>query len=379
MKKLVAWTGLAFLATLLFVSPAERQGMREAPYQDVDGAKSGTPRETGDLNSFFPRFKKRESGFRQPLAAAKTVDLSDQFPPGKIPDQGQIGSCHDFSAVALLEAAFYRHYKVHVPFSETDLFARMQMCSGEVCNDAGVYKAIDGSLQCGLGEGGNAQRDILFMLEHGVLTADGGSCASYAQFSENYIRRFQKPLEDALLKLHACGKTLPPVEPEKLKNTAERWAKPSPNAAAERKAVREALAGFIVSNVYEYDAKKTLRAAELMNISPEKCLDSSQTQREAILAELDAGRPVVVIAQLLGMKQWHPKQRPTDSPNSTANHLFLITGYRQNEAGRLTFQIRNSWVNDGKPYNPDVTPEELCHVIEVTTLLTPEEAGSAKN
>lgn len=375
MKKLSGLAALALLSAfcLLKFSDKEPRNLRDAPAQSFDGSQSAGDSQVPSMQEAFHEFQNHGITTAPMLQGqSEEVDLSGQFPPGKIPDQGAIGSCHDFSSIALLEAAFYRYYKTHVPFSETDLFAQTKMCSSEVCNNASVYKAIDGSMQCGLGEGGLPSKDIEFILEHGILTADGGSCASYAQFKKNYIQRFQKPLEHALLKLNSCGRSLPRVEPGKLKNTIDRWEKASPEAQTERDAVKEALSGFAVRKVIA--ESKLINGDVLLRISPERCEEMGKKQREALLSQLDAGRPVSVSVQLLGLKFWHPERRPTEHPDSTANHAFLIIGYRKDEQGRLRFQTRNSWVKDGKPYNPIVSSDELCHVMGITTLLTPDEA-----
>jgi hypothetical protein len=377
MKRLASFAALAALIVLCLKaprSPIERHPLRDAlassSAQNFDGPNKDETSQISDIKASLQEFKNRALSQEQQPG----VDLSDQFPPNKIPDQGQVGSCHDFAAIALLEAAFYRYYKIHMGFSEADLFAQAQMRSGEVCNDAMVYTAIDGSRQCGLGEGGYVDKDIKFILDRGVLTTDSGACASYPQFEKNYRERFQEPLVKALLKLDACNRSLPKVEPGKLKNTADRWEKPSPQAQAEREGVKEALSGFSLLKVH---ASSTHDPRWLSTVSSKECRESSAKQREVLIRQLDAGRPVAVYAELLGLKAWHPEQDPREHPESVAAHAFLVVGYKKGWNGKLTFQTRNSWVKDGQPYNPDLSSDELCHLFGIMTLLTPEEARSS--
>ena len=72
---------------------------------------------------------------RSGAAEAASADLSETFPDAACRDQGDTGSCHAFSSVALLESAIYRRYGriggIKLRLSEADLFVRKLSLSRE--------------------------------------------------------------------------------------------------------------------------------------------------------------------------------------------------------------------------------------------------------
>ncbi len=80
--------------------------------------------------------------------------MLDQFPDPSTRDQENIGSCHAFGSVAVLEAAYYRRYKEHVKFAEEDVFLRRTILSGD------AYNSFCANGTCSLEEGNVASVDI---------------------------------------------------------------------------------------------------------------------------------------------------------------------------------------------------------------------------
>ncbi|MBI5247480.1 MAG: hypothetical protein HY923_09880 [Elusimicrobia bacterium] len=74
-------------------------------------------------------------------------------------DQSNIGSCHAFAAVAMLEAAYSRGYGHRL--SEEDLFVQRTILTGDAHSD--VCRT---GLKCGLMEGNFVDGDIRHVLEN---------------------------------------------------------------------------------------------------------------------------------------------------------------------------------------------------------------------
>ena len=369
-----------------FVSAVERQTLRDAPNSDLNGdvqevlsnLKGQNSSSVPGAASAVPAAPPVPASSSISAAAQKdSVDLSAQFPPDKITNQGHIGDCHDFATVALFEAGYYRYYHVHLAFAEQDLFAQTNICSGKVCNNAQVYQAVNGTPQCSLGEGGTLGQDAAYILQHGILPDDNQSCATYAAFEAAYKQQFQSRLEKALINLSCRNKTLPKVAPGKLNSSvADRFVKPSPEADARRAAVKEALAGFQAKDKFFTWSAMGLDTETLLKLSPNTCKSMGQTQKELLLRQLEAGYPVGVGMRLLGLESWgYPKLRPTDPPDATGSHGFVVVGYK-NKGGKLTFQTRNSWVKNGQHLDPELTEGDLCRIITLAVLLTPQEAAA---
>ncbi|HOX23461.1 MAG TPA: C1 family peptidase, partial [Elusimicrobiales bacterium] len=272
---------------------------------------------------------------------AASVDLGYQFTGQR--DQNKIGSCHDFSAVALVEAAYFRYYGKHIDLAEQDLFSQTKLCSGEACNKASVYTANDGSRQCNLAEGGSPSQDLNYILTHGVLPDEAYACHSYDQFASSYVPIFQDRLEKAIVKLDAKGKTLPKVQPGKLDKMVDRYVCPAENADELRRKVKNELKGFKADGEMFFGAA-FIPADAFMTMKPEECRADSSEQKKFLLNMLNQNIPVSVGVHLIGMKAWgYDKPRPTGKPGATYGHAFLIIGYEFKD-GQLVFKTRNSWI-----------------------------------
>lgn len=93
-------------------------------------------------------------------------------------------------------------------------------------------------------------------------------------------------------------------------------------------------------------------------------------QKDAILGELRAGRPIALEMSLRGLSSWgyNRPPGPTEEPDDTANHAFVVLGF-QPKRGVVSFQTMNSWGG----WNPDVSELELCRVYHLTMLYAPNE------
>ena len=136
--------------------------------------------------------------------AQEAVDLSGQFPPNERPNQGSLGTCHDFSAAALIEAAYYRRYRPkRLDLAAQDVF----VCCTGTCSMT-EYKAVNGTTQCRLNESGHPFDDAQYVIDHGALPA--GSCRSYAGFASR-LYAVQERLEAQGLQQIQDSRSEPPV------------------------------------------------------------------------------------------------------------------------------------------------------------------------
>jgi hypothetical protein len=304
------------------------------------------------------------------LPPGPSIDLSSQFPPGKNPNQGAIGDCHDFATVGMVEAAYYRRYHAHQAFSEADLFAQSRLANGLACNNPRVWTGADKIERCSLGEGGLAEKDLQYVLDHGILPDGQGKCASYKDFHNAYVRNVQKPYKDAFLALSQLNQPLPKLSPEEAQAQATEIEKPSSDADAARDKIKEELRGFKVASrffhVPNYD--------ELEHLSAKNCGDQSAAQRDFIVSELRRGRPVHMGFYLANMTSWGvilpPKSAP---PKSALGHDVIIDGMREDPPGHPIFLVRNSW---GKSWPDEIDSGQLCRVDTLSVFLTPEESAN---
>jgi hypothetical protein len=326
------------------------------------------------------------------------VNLDGQFVPDKPHNQGQIGSCHDFAAVALVEAAYYRRYKVHLPLSEADMFAQGQIATGKIYNQASVYQGAGGGLQCALGEGGWEDQDVALILRRGILPLTRLSCSPYGKMAACYEKQIQKPVQDAMLNLavnvpvaSASGHVLPKVKGgkalDKMKILAAQLEGAAPDADQRRLAVKQSLKGFKQVTQYYYQGMKrngfdNRFYDQLRAMTPAQCEAAGEKQGKYIVSELNKGRPVMVGFALRGDKQWGFLDTEPNSPaKDTYGHAFLITGYTS-KGGLPVFRTYNSWAkvvrNKVQQINPPVLANQLCRVMQADSLLTPEEAAQAE-
>ncbi len=323
------------------------------------------------------------------------VNLQGQFVPGKPHDQGSIGSCHDFAAVALVEAAYYRRYKVHLPLSEADMFAQGQIASGKIYNQASVYQGAGGGLQCALGEGGWEDQDVAFILRHGILPLTNMSCYPYAKMAACYEKQVQQPVQDSMkvgavtgfLQVSDQGNLVQKAKGkkarERMKILAAQLEGAAPDADQRRLAVKQSLKGFKQVTRYYYKGVKRNGFDQrfydqLRAMTPAQCEAAGAEQGRYIVSELNQGRPVMVGFALRDVKAWVGVDPSPESPaKDTYGHAFLLTGYASKD-GHPVFHTYNSWSDGKKQINPPVLANQLCRVMQVDSLLTPEEAAKQK-
>ena len=138
------------------------------------------------------------------------VDLKSQF-PNQNPDQGNVGACHTFAGIGLVEAAYYRKYGEHLDFAEQDMFARSALGGATVCNGARVY-GVGKSTGVAVAEGGIPANNAMNAIMGGIVPDSREYCASYDDFAREFSK-FTKKLEHAM-KLR--GSPIPFVMPGKL-------------------------------------------------------------------------------------------------------------------------------------------------------------------
>lgn len=282
-------------------------------------------------------------------AVAETVDGPAPAPASALPDkvdlnwqwidgpreQKPLGSCHAFAATALLEAAFRRLYGVAIRLSEADLFVRATAAAGP--------RALVEP------ENGLLRRDLRLALRDGVLPGDG-----YAGMAARYKALRKRPL--ALIRGGAA------VRREVMPESA------TPEAAAEREAVRDALSPVEIGGPsglrFLVSAARTIVKGRAV-----RCR-SRDKRRDLIAGVLASGRPVGVGLLLNGVSD--PDLR-AQADAVGGEHYIVLTGYERKADG-YEFSIRNSW--GGRPGSRAVLREpDLCALYGVTWLSTPDEAG----
>ena len=287
-----------------------------------------------------------------PSAPGPDIDLSGQFPTGSR-DQADVGSCHAFASIGLLEAAYHRKYGEHAVFSDADLFLRNTVLNGNIYSGNVADQGYTWNGKPELKEGGSpstvlAVGDMEFAIKNGVATTP-----QYSAFLERY-RMFrdaeQRTLAD-IERQHRQNSWLVRL----LYNPRTHWARmqKSPtnqkilqnflmgNDATldeQRAAVREKLKGFsVVKNLYV-----TLPSS--VNKAPADCASAGAGRTAAVLSELRAGRPVGV--SYFTNANW-------------ASHVIIITGTAADGKGGFVFKTRNSWGAGG---NADMHPHDMCKV-----------------
>ena len=139
------------------------------------------------------------------------------------------------------------------------------------------------------------------------------------------------------------------------RQTSEILLGDDPRIGRERERVRGLFQGFTG------DVAPFARSSGLL--SGPNCFKSGAPQREKILSWLERGIPAGVSMDLTGLSAWG--QGGALKP---VGHAFVISGYERGPAGYV-FKTRNSW--GGK--NPAVSEDQLCRVVAVAAVLTPNE------
>jgi len=303
-----------------------------------------------------------------------SVSLQDQFPDGPFRQQ-RASDCHDYAAVGVLEAAYFRKYREKVHFSEPDLFLGRTVLNPDFQHAAltGRPKSRADDVLAALRdqEGGEEAADVQYALDHGI--------ARDPQY-ERFAKRYE-------LELAAQAKTIASINAnsgswwerllldprayyEKLQNdpgrrrSLERYLL-GRDCSAERAEVKAKLAGFKMRTMTF--PVVPLNKDVLTGLEP--YLASGIAQGNAIMAELKRGRPVAIGMRIEGLEDWGQK-----GVTQEVDHAFLITGYRRDPVGLRVFETRNSF--GGK--NAEVYEFDFRRIDTVTTLLTPEEAAAEK-
>ncbi|MBI2363169.1 MAG: hypothetical protein HYV15_07285 [Elusimicrobia bacterium] len=285
-------------------------------------------------------------------AAGGGVDLSGQFPTASR-DQGNVGACHAFASVGLLEAAYFRKYGEHAVFSDADLFLRNTVLNGNIYSGSLFEPGYAWTGRPELKEGGSpstllAIGDMEFAIKNGVATTP-----QYSAFVERY-RQFREAEQRTLADIERQRKRDPRYV-RLLYNPRTHWAQMQRSPLnqrilqnylmgndgtldAQREEVKRKLAGFTVA--------KSLYVTLPSSFSrPEKeCRRDGAGRTAAVLSELAAGRPV-------GLSYF------TDG--NWGSHVLLITGYQAGDGGDIVFKTRNSWGANG---NFDMRPSDMCKV-----------------
>lgn len=289
---------------------------------------------------FAPVRAPAQSSFEDLIAASKAipqapvhVDLSWQF-PGPPRQQGDIGSCHAFAAVALTEAAYYRHYGRRLRLSEADLFLRKRVLPDPLL----TLRSREGSL---------LRPDLRWLLKHGVMPGD-----FYAAFAARYPAFKSR----AFKFLEKKNKIVAELLPESTTDEA--------NAAREK--VRTELAGFTAAGQSFLKFAGAI-ARGTLDRGPVGC----DEKRVAGLLErqLNAGRPVGV-----GMNTgWADRAVwRRDAEGKGGSHYFVVTGYDRGIDG-IVFRTRNTWTDEAGG-SPTLYGQDLCAIYGMSWLRSPSDA-----
>ncbi len=301
----------------------------------------------------------------------KEVDLLPQLTGASNRNQCSVGSCHAFSSIAVLEAAYNRKYGEKIRFAEADVFMRRTVMSKD------LYNEFCATGKCKLSEGNDVIGDINYAIANGVA-----SDLEYRDFLDRYLKyraaevktlegiekRYQEMswLEKLFYDPRAHWAEL--QDAPLSKNILERFLRGNDPKVAEQRASSAAkLKGFVaLEKSFAYLGDKAAKT------SKEDCKKAGIPQGELILKELHAapkGRPISISMSLSGLPAWGQ----TDV-TAHANHAIAIVGYRMEEGKGAVFKTRNSW---GAAENHDIQETELCRIYRIVTVLTPEEASQA--
>jgi hypothetical protein len=106
--------------------------------------------------------------------------------------------------------------------------------------------------------------------------------------------------------------------------------------------------------------------ADWSKADPSQCAEKAGRLEDVIVADLDAGIPIGVTADIGDLDAWSTRGK------APAWHAFLLIGYSRYPDGRIQFKTRNSWAG----LNPGVWGHELCRIGSLDKVLTPSESPS---
>lgn len=251
-----------------------------------------------------------------------SVDVSSQLAPEKRQQKG-LNSCHAFTTVALMEAAYFRRTGRRIRLSEADLFLRMQL------KNPAPLRAR---------EGGLLRDDLRVALEEGVLPGD-----HYAVFVERH-----QALKGKALRSRA--ETEAALLPESL----------GEEPARARAAVAAALSDARIEGPGGMRFAGSAARTAVKN-APVRC-ESRDKRRDLLMRALASGVPVGAGFLLDGLPEpWRSRGGAWGGP-----HYFVLTGYETRAEG-VFFRTRNSW-GDDPALSPDLDEAALCALFGVSWL-----------
>jgi len=277
-----------------------------------------------------------------PRCGEKDVDLSSLFSPENR-DQKDALACTAFASARLLEAAIRSYYGSSPHLSEADIFALL-LQKGKVNPGAGIYYTAFPS----------TEEELDLALANGVATAKTVPYTNrfldrYDRFMEGH-EQIKNDLENgisgskepyALLERRASDKQSRLLNQLLVNN--------SPQAAAERKRIKEMLKPFKRDrqpfSKYTPDQTK----ATLMNY-------------------LCRGIPVSVAMDITGLPEWNHFQA---QENEFAGHQIIVYGFHKAERG-FVFLTRNSWgdtTHSTPSVNPEITEDRLSKISSAVALV----------
>lgn len=291
------------------------------------------------------------------------VDLLPQFADSSTRDQGNVGSCHAFGSMAVMEAAYYRANGKPIKLSEADIFMRKTVTNGD------VYRGFAAGGGAKLSEGNDTAADLKYAQKNGVA-----SSMEYEKFLERY-QRYRDAEQRTLSGIAKEEKKMDPLT-RMLYNPRKHWAQlqkgdtskkliqrfltgGDPAMDEERTKMKEKMKDFKI----ETKAFKYL-GSDVNKMTSEERGKSGEGQKKLLMDELSSGRPVTVSMSLSGLKAWGQ----TDT-SQHANHAFMIVGFKSGADGQTVFKTRNSWGG----HNPDIKENELCRIYGVSSVKIPGE------
>lgn len=304
------------------------------------------------------------------------ADLSHKFFP-ECRGQGDTASCHAFASIAVLEASM----TAPVRLSEADLFVRVALDSGRFK----VVKKDDGSVAVEQEEEGAPHRDIAHALEHGVAEAGDAPWDEFLKAWRTHRDEQRAACARAVSEDGRSAKAcladdesalreyLDGLKGEEGREAREKLLGDPEALARSRRAVKAKLAGL---------ALKTLRRdsgdfddASLQDVRDDGvCREKGRKQTEALVEQLDAGRPMAVCFGMEGVPGWD--QGAEKKKKDTPRHCVAATGYEtagEGAAARKVFKLRNSWVG------MIVTPPTAAHPLhQVQTVAVTYDIGEDK-
>lgn len=282
----------------------------------------------------------------RPQAAAglswddRPVDLSSQFTGGSR-HQADVGSCHTFASVAILEAAYYRFYGQRVRLAEADLFIQRNVTS----RDAYMHFLQNG--YPGLTEANNTGETLAFALNNGVATEP-----RYAAFLERY-RRYRAAENATLQNLLRDYRRLSEEE-QNAYNVREHWVQLQQSTTSQRiiqnflmgneRAAIERDRALMRTRFAAFSISSGTFATTGPGNSPNQCRLDGRPQTAAIRSELEAGRPVAIAMN---------------------GHALVISGFRRGEGGAIVFSTRNSY---GPESNRNIPVTQTCRILRVMSV-----------